>query len=136
MCGESHDATATRPSCFYDTAVSIHAVLGFGVMVLAACGSIAAIVNYFRPKILPAVRIYLRLTIGAIALQAIIGIALAATGSHPQQLLHWVYGAATLLTLPLAMFAGRRLGGRDERMWLAGGAILTLLFTFRALATG
>lgn len=105
-------------------------------MALAACGSIAAIVTYFRPKILPALRMFLRLTIGAIALQVIIGIALAATRSHPQQVLHWVYGASTLLTLPLAMFVGRRLGGRDERVWLAGGAILTLLFTFRALATG
>lgn len=105
-------------------------------MVLAACGCIVAIVSYFRPKILPTVRRYLRVAIGAIALQMIIGIALAATGSRPQQVLHWVYGAATMLTLPLAMFVGRRLGGRDERMWLAGGAILTLLFTFRALATG
>jgi hypothetical protein len=116
--------------------VLIHVVLGFGVIVLAACGSVAATVSYFRPKILPAVRMYLRLTIGVIALQVIIGIALAATGSRPQQVLHWVYGAATLLTLPLAMSVGRRLGGRDERVWLAGGAVLTLLFTFRALATG
>jgi hypothetical protein len=113
-----------------------HAVLGVGVIVLAASGSIAAIVNFFRPKILPAVRMYLRITIAAIALQVIIGIVLVATGSRPQQLLHWVYGAATLCTLPLAMLVGRRMGGRDERVWLVGGAVLTLLFTLRALSTG
>jgi heme A synthase len=116
--------------------VPVHAVLGFGVIVLAACGSVAAVVSFFRPRALPAVRAYLRLTVAAIAVQVIVGIVLVAAGSRPQQVLHWVYGAATLLTLPLAMFVGRRLGGRDERVWLVGGAVLTLLFTLRALSTG
>jgi heme A synthase len=114
----------------------VHAVLAFGVIILAACGSITAIVSFFRPQVLPAVRTYLRLTIAAIALQVIVGIVLVATGSRPQQALHWVYGAVTLFTLPLAMSVGRRLGGRDEQIWLAGGAALTLLFALRALATG
>jgi heme A synthase len=122
--------------CFYDTAVQVHAVLSFAVIALAACGSIAAIVSRFRPQILPAVRTYLRVATAVIALQAVIGVALVATGSRPQQLLHWLYGAATLLALPLAMSVGRRLGGRDEHVWVAGGAVLTLLFALRALATG
>jgi len=129
-------ADSDRPSCFYDTAVQFHAVLGFAVMVLAVCGSVAAIVGLFRPQILPAVRTYLRIAIAVIALQVVIGIVLVATGSRPQQFLHWLYGAATLLALPLAMSVGRRLGGRDEHVWLVGGAVLTLLFALRALATG
>jgi heme A synthase len=132
----TRDVEFRNRECFYDTAVPVHAVFGFGLIILSACGSVAAIASIFRPQLLPAVRIYCRFTIGAITLQVIIGILLVATGSRPHELLHWVYGAATLLTLPLALSVGRRLGGRDERVWLAGGAVLTLLFVLRALATG
>ena len=114
----------------------VHRVFAVGVIVLAACGSIAAIVGVFRPHLLAAVRICLRITIAAIASEAVIGIVLVATGNRPQQLLHWVYGAATLCALPLAMSVGRRMRGRDERVYLAGGAVLTVLFALRALATG
>jgi hypothetical protein len=116
--------------------VPVHDVLAFGLIILSACGSVAAVASLFRPQLLPALRIYFRFTIGAVALEVVVGIVLVATGSRPQQLLHWVYGAATLLTLPLAMSVGRRLGARDERVWLAGGAVLTVLFLLRALATG
>jgi hypothetical protein len=114
----------------------VHRVIAVGVLVIAAGASIAAIVGLFRPHLLAAVRICLRLTTAAIVLEAAVGLVLVATGSRPQQLLHWVYGAATVLSLPLAMAVGRRLGGRDERVWLAGGAVLTVLFVLRALATG
>jgi hypothetical protein len=116
--------------------VLVHRVISVGVVVVTAGVAIATIVGLFRPQLLPAVRTCVRITIAAIALEVVVGIVLVATGSRPQQLLHWVYGAATLLTLPLAMSVGRRLGGRDERVWLAGGAVLTVLFVLRALATG
>jgi hypothetical protein len=116
--------------------VVVHRLIGLGVVAVAAGASIAAIVGLFRPHLLPAVRTCLRVAIAAIALEVVVGIVLVATGSRPQQSLHWLYGAATLLTLPLAIFVGRRLGGRDERVWLAGGAVLTVLFVLRALATG
>ena len=38
--------------------------------------------------------------------------------------------------LPVAMLIGKRLGGREEQVWLAGGAVLTVLFALRAMATG
>lgn len=41
-----------------------------------------------------------------------------------------------LITLPLAFFIGSRLGSREAQMWLAGGAVMTLLFALRAIATG
>ena len=85
---------------------------------------------------LPAVRVYLRVQIALVGVQVVIGLVLVATGDRPQQLLHWFYGAATLLSLPLAMVIGKRLGGREEQVWLAGGAVMTLLFALRALATG
>ena len=79
---------------------------------------------------------YLRITIALIAVQVVIGLVQVVAGEHPQQLLHWFYGAATLATLPIAMAIGKRLGGRDEQVWLAGGAVMTVLFALRAIATG
>ena len=81
-------------------------------------------------------RLYVRFTIGVVAVQVVIGLVLVATGDRPQQLIHWFYGAVTLITLPIAMAIGRRLGGRDEQIWLAGGAVMTVLFALRAIATG
>lgn len=114
----------------------IHDRYGVVLTVVAALGAIAAIVSLVRPRILPIVRLYLRATVALVAIQVAIGIVLVASGHAPQQLIHWFYGAATLLTLPLAMAIGKRLGGRDEQIWLAGGAVMTLLFLFRTLATG
>jgi hypothetical protein len=116
--------------------VLIHDRYGVVLTAVVALGAIAAIASLFRPRILPIVRLYLRVTIALVAIQVAIGIVLVATGHAPQQLIHWFYGAAILLTLPLAMVIGKRLGGRDEQVWLAGGAVLTLLFAFRAIATG
>ena len=117
-------------------AVLIHDRYGLVLTVVAAVGACAAIVSLFRPRILPIVRLYLRATIAVVALQVAIGIVLVAIGARPHQLLHWLYGAATLLTLPIAMWIGKRLGAREQQVWLAGGAVLTVLFALRAIATG
>ena len=120
----------------YDTRVLIHDRYGFVLTVVAALGAVAAMLSLLRPRILPLVRLYLRITIAVIAIQVVIGLVLVASGERPHQLLHWLYGAATLATLPIAIAIGKRLGGRDEQIWLAGGAVLTVLFAVRALATG
>jgi hypothetical protein len=105
-------------------------------MIVAAVGVIAAIVGLVRPRVFPLVRLYLRVTIALVAVQVAIGLVLVVTGHRPAQLLHWFYGGATLIALPLAMTIGRRIGGRDEQIWIAGGAVLTVLFALRAIATG
>ncbi len=92
----------------------VHDRYGVVLTILAAVGAFAAIVSLFRPRLLPIVRVYLRVTIVLAAVQVAIGIVLVATGERPHQLLHWLYGAATLLTLPLAMTVGARLGARER----------------------
>ena len=114
----------------------IHDVYGLVLTVVAAIGAIAAIASLIRPQILPMVRVYLRITIAVVAVQVVIGIVLVATGDRPAQLIHWFYGAVTLLTLPLAIWLGGKLGGREQHVWLVGGAVLTVLFALRAMATG
>jgi heme A synthase len=129
-------ASVVVPPSAYHSGVLIHDRYGFVLTVVAALGALAAIVGLFRPRILPVVRLYVRVMIALVGVQVAIGLVLVATGDRPQQLIHWFYGAATLLTLPLAMLIGKRLGGREEQIWLAGGAVMTVLFALRALATG
>ncbi|HEY6468610.1 MAG TPA: hypothetical protein VI434_02485 [Candidatus Dormibacteraeota bacterium] len=114
----------------------IHDRLGFVVTILAAGGAIATIIGLFRPHILATVRVYLILTSGVVALQAVVGLVLVLTGSRPAELIHWFYGGATLIALPLCAWIGRRRSATQERIWLVGGAVATFLFAIRALTTG
>jgi hypothetical protein len=111
----------------------IHQRLAYIVVAVAAAGSAWAVLTLFRPAMLPALRIYLRLTVAAVAVQFVVGLVLVITGQRPQPL-HWFYGAATLLALPLALAVGGRVG-RDERIWLIGGSVVTVLFALRAITT-
>jgi len=115
--------------------VVVHDRLGFVVLALAGVGAVWALVSLSRPDTLPALRAYLRLTTLTVAVQGLIGIALVISGRRPDPL-HWFYGAATLLALPLAMFIGSRLSDREEHVWVLGGAVATLLFALRAVTTG
>ena len=114
----------------------VHDAFGLAVLILAAGGAILAILSLLRSRFIWAVRIYLRVIVVAVAVQVVIGLVLVVTGSRPHEALHWLYGAATLVAIPVAVAVGRRLGGREEQMYLAGGAVLTVLFALRAIATG
>lgn len=114
----------------------IHDKFGFIILVVAVVGGLAAVVALLRPALMPAIRVYLRLTVAAVAVQAVIGVVVFATGHRPAQGIHWFYGAATLVSLPLAFFLGSRLPSREEPLWVTGGAVATVLFALRALSTG
>jgi len=105
------------------------------VLVLAVVNALLAFVSMWRTSVLPSLRAYMRLMLVALAVQVVIGVVLVATGQRPP-LLHWIYGAATLAALPVAMLVGRRLGDREEHLWLVGGAVATVLLAFRAVSTG
>ncbi len=114
----------------------IHDRLGFVVTILAAGGAIATVISLFRPQILATVRVYLILASGVVALQAVVGLVLVLTGSRPAQIIHWFYGGATLVALPLCAWIGRSRPENQERLWLVGGAVATFLFAVRAVTTG
>jgi hypothetical protein len=113
----------------------IHDRLGVILLALAGVGAALALLSMWRLQLMPSLRVYLRLMAGAAALQVLLGLVLVAAGHRPQ-VLHWVYGAATLAALPLAMLIGRGLGDREEHLWVVGGAVATVLLAFRAVATG
>lgn len=116
--------------------MQLHDRFGFIVTIVAVVGALIAVVALLRPGLMPAIRVYLRLTVAAVALQVVIGIVLVATGEHPSQGIHWFYGAATLVSLPIAFAVGSRLPGREEPLWVVGGAVATVLFAARAIGTG
>jgi heme A synthase len=117
-------------------AVILHDRFGIIVTIIAVVGALIATLALLRPRLLPVVRTYLRLEVGVVVVQVLIGLVLVVTGQRPQQLLHWFYGAATLVALPLALFIGGSRSDREEPLWVMGGAVATLLFAFRAITTG
>lgn len=116
--------------------MQLHDRLGFIVLVVAVVGAVAAVLALFRPAWMPAIRVYLRLTLAVVAIQVVVGIVLVVTGSRPSQGIHWFYGAATLLALPIGFAIGSRMSAREEPLWVVGGAVATVLFALRALGTG
>ena len=116
--------------------MQLHDKFGFIVTVVAVVGALAAVVALLRPSLMPAIRVYLRLTVVAVAVQAVFGVVAFATGHRPAQGIHWFYGVATLVSLPLAFLIGSRLPSREEPLWVVGGAVATVLFAARALTTG
>lgn len=116
--------------------MQLHDRFGFIVTFVAVVGALAAVAALLRPAWMPAVRAYLRLTVAAVALQAVIGIVLVITGARPSQGIHWFYGAATLLAMPVAFAIGGRMSAREEPLWMAGGAVATVLLATRAITTG
>ncbi len=114
----------------------IHDWFGLAIVVGAAAGAIVAVISLFRPQVAPALRVYTRIAAAAIGVQVLIGLILVATGHRPHDALHWLYGAATLLALPLSRWMGAPLKDRDKRLWLTAGAVGTVLFAVRSVMTG
>lgn len=116
--------------------MALHDRFGFIVTLVAFVGALAAAGALLRPAWMPAVRVYLRLTVAVIAVQMGIGIMLVAAGHRPAQGIHWFYGAAMLLAMPIAFAVGARMSAREQPWWVVGGAVATVLLATRALTTG
>lgn len=116
--------------------MQLHDRLGFIVTIVAVVGALTAVAALFRRDWMPAVRVYLRLSVAVVLLQVVIGIILVASGQRPSQGIHWFYGAATLVSLPIAFAISTRVGAREEPLWVVGGAVATVLFAARAIGTG
>ena len=92
--------------------------------------------NVLRHRVSPALRAFLRLTFVAIVVQGVVGLLLALTGHRPAESLHWFYGPAVLLSLPVAWSVSTASDERREAMALFAGSLAVFLFSLRAIGTG
>ena len=77
---------------------------------------------------------------GALA-AGLVGAVLLVTGSRPADALHFVYGPAAVIALPIAIWVGARgtrAGSSRVRrdVWTAGGGVVLLGIMLRLFATG
>ncbi len=116
--------------------MSIHARLGLAVVAVAAVAAVLVLVARQRPGSLPTVRVFVRLCAAAAAVEAVVGLVLLVAGNRPAEGIHFFYGAATVVPIPAASLMARRLGAREEMLYLLVGAVATALFGLRAITTG
>jgi hypothetical protein len=79
--------------------------------------------------------------LGSAHAAGLVGAVLFVTGSRPADPLHFVYGPAALLALPVAIWVGARgTHGGSSRVrrdvWTAGGGLVVLGIVLRLFATG
>lgn len=116
--------------------MTVHRLLSNAILWLGLFGTLWAVENAIRRRVHPSLRVYLFLTFATTVVQGVIGLVLFITGDRPAEGLHWFYGPATLLSLPVAWsFAGRD-DQRREAFALLGGALAVFLFSLRAIGTG
>jgi heme A synthase len=116
--------------------VIVHQRLGNAVLVLGLVGTVWAALCVLRRRSSPALRVYVLLSAGAIAVQAVLGIGLALSGHRPLDGIHFFYGPAVLLSLPLALLVASRSDERGEQLALLGGCLAVVLLGIRAIQTG
>jgi len=115
---------------------SVHQRLAEAVLLLGIVGTLWAAGSIVLRRPSPGLRVYVILSEGVVGLQALLGIGLAIAGHRPHDSLHFVYGPAVLLSLPVAMFLGRRMEERGEHLALLGGCTAVVLLSIRAIQTG
>lgn len=79
--------------------------------------------------------------LGLLLVAGFLGLLLFLTGSRPADPLHFLYGPASLIALPIAIWIGARrasaTGSRVRRdSWTAGGAVVLFGLGLRLVATG
>jgi heme A synthase len=116
--------------------VSVHQRLAEAVQLLGVVGALWAGWCVLRRTPSPGLRVYVLLSEAVIVVQAVLGIVLAATGHRPHDNLHFIYGPAVLLSLPVAWLVGQRTAERTEHIALLGGCVAVALLSLRAIQTG
>ena len=113
----------------------VHQRLGYALLAVLLVACVLALFARGRPQLTATLRVYSYLCVAAVGVQVLIGLVLFVTGSRPGQAIHWFYGAATFLALPISLQVARRDSGR-EMLLIGLGALAAALFAFRCITTG
>jgi heme A synthase len=113
-----------------------HQKLAVAIVFLALGGTLWSGYLAYKGQMSDRLRLLGGATVAVIGVQAILGAVLAVLGSRPFEALHFVYGPATLLALPIATWLARNRENRAEATVLCAGWLIVLALSLRAVGTG
>lgn len=115
--------------------VSVHVVLGIGVLAICAAASILGFVSYRRGGASGFVAHALALAQTALIAQAAVGLLLLSDGRRAPDRLHYAYGAFALGVVLSPWFYAPEAGPR-RLVWFAGATLVAGALAVRAFMTG
>ncbi len=116
--------------------VTLHQKFGFVLVVAAVLGALIGLTSLVTPLVGFALKLYLRLLLLAVALEVVLGGSLYLMGHRPAQELHYLYGAALVVTLGVTFTIGRRTPWPLSKVSLIIGAVFAGLLAVLALISG
>jgi predicted tellurium resistance membrane protein TerC len=116
--------------------VTLHDKIGFFIVVAAIVGALLGLLSLVTPLVGTLLKLYLRLLLLVVGLQVLLGAALYIGGHRPVHELHYLYGAATTVTLGITFAVSRRTPWPLSKLPLIAGAIVAAAFAVLALTSG
>lgn len=113
-----------------------HQKLAVAVVLLALLGTLWSGYFAYKGRATRQLRAAGLMMVAVLAAQAVLGIVLALQGVRPHDSLHFVWGPAAIVALPLALGLGRGRAPRTEAVIATAGWLLTLALSLRAVGTG
>ncbi len=111
--------------------------IGIAILVLGLVGAIWGALGIRPARTAAGLRPYLYLLVAVIAVEGLLGLLLATVGGyHPADSLHWFYGPAALVSIPVALYFARDKSARMEAVLVMAGPLAVFLFSIRTLMTG
>lgn len=116
--------------------VTLHNKVGFFIVVAAVVGGLLGLFSLVTPLVGTLLKLYLRLLLLVVGLQVLLGAALYIGGHRPVHELHYLYSAATAVTLGITFAVSRRTPWPLSKLPLVAGAIVAAAFAVLALTSG
>jgi predicted tellurium resistance membrane protein TerC len=116
--------------------VTLHNKVGFFIVVAAVVGGLLGLLALVTPFVGTVLKLYLRLLLLVVGLQVLLGAALYIGGHRPVHELHYLYAAATAVTLGITFAVSRRTPWPLSKLPLVAGAIVAAGFAVLALSSG
>ncbi len=118
--------------------IFLHERVGYILMALGLVGCAWTFISLRRSGQAPSgVRAMLILTEGLAILEGLMGLVLYGSGLRPGNVpFHFMYGAVSVLVIPVVWVLSARSSARGEAMYLGFGALLLAGVAFRAIMVG
>jgi FtsH-binding integral membrane protein len=127
---------ALPPTLSSAAMATVHRTLAMVLLVAAGAFTVGAIIAAARKGAGPWLEWLRRTLIALVAVEALAGLVLYASGQRPEESLHLLYGVAGLLVVPFGSYFAAAAPPRPRAAVLAVAGIVTLGIFFRSFVTG